>query len=59
MKPLLMTKAHIEKYYNLSEDESTELCAKLGQVGVYLRKDNPLFTRAEVEKGLADARHGK
>ena len=52
MKPLMLTREQIEKYYKLSAEESIELCEKLDSVGFYERTDNPLFSRKDVEKEI-------
>ena len=54
MKPLLMTRAHIEKYYQVSGAEVDELVDELEPVGQYERRDNPLFARKDIEKALKE-----
>ena len=56
MKPLVLTRAQIEKHYKLSAEESINLCEKLDSVGFYERTDNPLFSRKDIEKELKNDR---
>lgn len=50
--PLLMTREHVAHYYKLSTQESVDLCEKLESRGFYHSPDNPLFSKADVEKEL-------
>ena len=52
IKPILLTQAHIQKYYGVSDDLAASLAKKLTPVGLYERWDNPLFAREELEKEL-------
>lgn len=52
IKPILLTQEHIQKYYGVSDDLAASLAKKLTPVGLYERRDNPLFGREELEKEL-------
>ena len=52
IKPILLTQAHIQKYYGVSDELAESLAGKLKPVGLYERRDNPLFGREELEKEL-------
>ena len=52
MRPLVMTKAQAGMHYRLSAEKAEQVCSRLVPVGFYLRKDNPLFSRADIEKEI-------
>lgn len=51
-KPVFLTRDHIKKYYKIPDERIAEFSQNLREVGFYLRTDNPLYAREDIEKEL-------
>lgn len=50
MIPVFLTREHVAKHYKLTKEKAAEVTADLPEIGFYLRRTEPLFSKYDVEK---------